>query len=936
MRQIFCLLLISLPSFLLAQTFTINGTIQDEQGQILPGAVVQLEYPWEEVIQSKVTSQTGKFFFENIEQGGYQIRISFLSYETQVLECNLSYNNHEFGAIKLLKSNLELNEFEVKDKAPLAQIIDDTTQYNASSFKTLKDANTGDLLEKMPGISNNNGELQAQGEKVERVLVDGKPFFGNDPKAAVQNIPAEMVDKIQIYDQKSQQAQFTGFDDGETSKTINIITKSDRKAGQFGRIYGGVGDDGKYKGGGNASLFNGDQRISIIGQSNNINIQNFSSEDLLGISGSSKGRRGGGSWKGGNSNFSVPQSNGISQTNAFGFNYNDQLGKKVKFSASYFGNLSENQLVENTQRYFVGRMENQVYTEDYISTRDNSNHRLNMDFNWEIDSLNSINIRPRLSLQTSAENSFTDSNTEFLSDALNTSNNDYQSELLGYNFRNNLLWRKKFKNKKNTFSLNINTTLNNNDSESRQLSDNILYKPVESNDIIDQETEFTSLGWQIRNNATYTIPHKEFGMFSISANYDVEEERISNYTYGLDSVSNTYSKVDDLLSGENNYITHTQYLNAGYNFRKGRDIFVLARLRAQTAQLSGDEIYPQNSTLDKSFQALLPFVFAKINISKTENLRIFYRSSADLPSGNELNYILNNSNPIQLSIGNPALNQSISHRVFFRYQKTNAEKANLFYANVGLTYTNNYIGTALYLPGSEAPILSQLDVPRSAQLSQSVNLDGYWSSNGYITYGLPLSKLRSNLNLSLNGAYIRRPGLINEEYNFSNNTNAGFGLGLSSNFSDQLDFNLSSKTSYNWVVNTIQEQLDANFINQNTTFKFAWVLKERLITRSNITHQYYDGLSDNLNQSFFLWSASIGLKLLKDQQGELAIEVFDILNQNQAIVRNITEVYYEDVQSNVLQQFFMLSFTYNFKNFNTGKQKSKKPEWKGGYPYGRG
>lgn len=936
MRQLFCLLLISLPGFLLAQTFTIKGTIQDEQGQILPGAVVQLEYPWEEVIHSKVTTQTGTFTFDNIEQGGYQIRISFLSYETQVLECNLSSKDYEFGAIQLQKSNLELNEFEVKEKAPLAQIIDDTTQYNASSFKTLKDASTGDLLEKMPGISNNNGELQAQGEKVERVLVDGKPFFGNDPKAAVQNIPAEMVDKIQIYDQKSQQAQFTGFDDGETSKTINIITKSDRKAGQFGRIYGGIGDDGKYKGGGNASLFNGDQRISVIGQSNNINIQNFSSEDLLGISGSSKGRRGGGSWRGGNSNFSVPQSNGISQTHALGFNYNDQLGEKVKFSASYFGNLSENQLVENTQRYFVGRMENQVYTEDYISTRDNSNHRLNMDFNWEIDSLNSINIRPRLSLQTSAENSFTDSNTEFLSDALNTSNNDYQSELLGYNFRNNLLWRKKFKDKKNTFSLNINTTINNNDSDSRQRSDNILYVPVESNDIIDQETAFTSLGWQIRNNATYTIPHKEFGMFSISANYDIEEERISNYTYGLDSISNTYSKVDDLLSGENNYFTHTQYVNAGYNFRKGRDVFVLARLRAQTAQLSGEEIYPQSSTLDKSFQALLPFVFARINISKTENLRIFYRSSTNLPSGNELNYILNNSNPIQLSIGNPALNQSISHRVFFRYQKTDAEKANLFYANVGLTYTNNYIGTALYLPGSEAPILSQLDVPRSAQLSQSVNLDGYWSSNGYITYGLPLSKLRSNLNLSLNGAYIRRPGLINEEYNYSNNTTAGFGLGLSSNFSDQLDFNLSSKTSYNWVVNTIQEQLDANFINQSTSFKFAWVLKERLITRSNITHQYYNGLSDNLNQSFFLWSASIGLKIFKDQQGELAIEVFDILNQNQAIVRNVTEVYYEDVQSNVLQQFFMLSFTYNFKNFNTGKQKSKKPEWNKGYPYGRG
>ena len=936
MKHLIASIILFIPFVVFSQSFSISGIVTDTENNTLPGAVIQLEYPWEESIETIVSSLDGSFQFKSVEEGGYKVKVSFLGFQSATFECTISDKNFNFGALKLEKQNLELEEYELTEKAPIAQISGDTTQYNASAFKTLKDASTGDLLEKMPGISNNNGELQAQGEKVERVLVDGKPFFGNDPKAAVQNIPAEMVDKIQVYDQKSQQAQFTGFDDGETSKTINIITKSDRKAGQFGRLYGGLGDESKYKVGGNASLFNGDQRISIVGQSNNINIQNFSSEDLLGISGSSKGRRGGGSWRGGNSNFSVPQSSGISQTHALGFNYNDQFGEKVKFSASYFGNLSENQLLENTQRYFVGRMENQVYTEDYISTRDNSNHRLNMDINWEIDSLNSINIRPRLSLQTSAENSLTDSNTEFLSDALNTSNNDYQSELLGYNFRNNLLWRKKFKDKKNTFSLNISTTINNNDSDSRQRSDNILYVPVESNDIIDQETDFNSLGWQIRNNATYTIPHKEFGMFSISANYDIEEERISNYTYGLDSVSNTYSKVDDLLSGENNYFTRTQYLNAGYNFRKGRDVFVLARLRAQTAQLSGEEIYPQSSTLDKSFQALLPFVFARINISKTENLRIFYRSSANLPSGNDLNYILNNSNPIQLSIGNPALNQSISHRVFFRYQKTDAEKANLFYANIGLTYTNNYIGTALYLPGSEAPILSQLDIPRSAQLSQSVNLDGYWSSNGYITYGLPLSKLRSNLNMSLNAAYIRRPGLINEEYNFSNNTNAGIGLGLSSNFSDQFDFNLSSKTSYNWIANTIQQQLDANFINQSTTFKFAWVLKERLITRSNISHQYYNGLSDNLNQSFFLWSASIGLKILKDQQGELAIEIFDILNQNQAISRNVTEVYYEDVQSNVLQQFLMLSFTYNFKNFNTGKQKSKKPEWNRGYPYGRG
>jgi hypothetical protein len=934
MRQLFGFILLCIPCILNAQSYNITGSISDENGTLLPGAVIQLEYPWEEIIESQVSTKEGNFTFKNIERGGYQIRISFLSYAVQIVECNLTNQDYNLGIIKLEKANLELEEFEIKEKAPIAQIVDDTTQYNASAFKTLNDANTEDLLEKMPGISNSNGELQAQGEKVERILVDGKPFFGNNTKAAVQNLPADMVDKIQIYDEKSQQAQFTGFDDGETTKTINIITKRDRKTGQFGRLYGSIGDNSKYKVGGNASLFNGDQRISIIGMSNNINIQNFSSEDLLGIS-NSKGRRRG-SWRGGNSNFTVPQASGISQTHALGFNYNDQLGEKVKISFSYFGNLSENILEEETQRYFVGRTINQTYYEEYTALTQGVNHRFNMDVNWKIDSLNSINVRPRLSIQSNTDNSYSDANTILVSDALNAFNNDYNSDLSGYNFRNNILWRRKFRNNKNTFSLNINSTINSNEIASKQRSDNVFYVPIETSEIIDQETAFTTVGWQTRTNASFTIPHKAFGMFSISADFDLQEERIQDYTRNLDTNTNTYSDIDEILSGENNYFTQTNSFNLGYNYRKGKDVFILARLKAQQARLDGETIFPQETSLSKNFQAILPFALARINISKTENLRIFYRSSANIPSGNDLNFVLDNSNPVQLSIGNPDLNQSISHRVFFRYQKTNAEKANLFYANIGFTYTDNYIGTAVYLPGSETQLISQLNISRSAQLTQKENLDGYWSSNAYVTYGLPVSKIKSNLNLSLNGAYIRRPGLIDELYNYSNNTNAGLGLGLSSNFSKSIDFNLSSNTAYNWVVNTIQKQLDANFVNQRTSFKFAWVLKEKLITRSNITHQYYKGLSDNLNQSFFLWSASLGIKLLKDQQAELAIEVFDILNQNQALVRNVTEIYYEDIQSNVLQQFFMLNFTYNFKNFNTGKKRSMSFDRNAAFPYGRG
>ena len=349
MQRILLYLFLLLPCLLQAQGLSISGTIIDQEAAVpLRGAHVQLLYPSEEEVQSSVTNDKGEFIFKDVEKGGYKLKVSFIGFTDFIQEVTLTKGDVDLGQLSLSEGAVNLEAVEVKEKLPLAQQEGDTTSYNANAFKTLKDASAEDMLKKMPGVIETNGRLQVQGENVGKVLVDGREFFGNDPNAALKNLPSEVISKIQVFDQASDQAQFTGFNDGNTTKTINIVTKAGISNANFGKLYAGYGTDDTYQAGGNTSFFDGNRRISIIGQTNNINRQNFASEDLLGVVGNN-GRRGargggggglggrGGGRRGGGvsaNDFLVEQAGGIATTNAFGINYSDKWGKKFTLSLS--------------------------------------------------------------------------------------------------------------------------------------------------------------------------------------------------------------------------------------------------------------------------------------------------------------------------------------------------------------------------------------------------------------------------------------------------------------------------------------------------------------------------------------------------------------------------------------------------------------------------
>jgi len=909
---------------LLAQKYNLQGQVVNKSDEsALIGAHVYLLAIQNSSEKITVTDLDGSFVLKELEIGIYQLKITHLGYETYEKEIHVK-SNVDLGRINMIEGT-RLKGVEIMEKIVPIEQQGDTMQFNAKAYKTLPDASAEELIEKMPTIDIDNGKVQAQGEDVTQVLVDGKAFFGNDPTAALRNLPAEVIDKIQVFDQQSDQSQFTGFDDGNTSKTINIITKPNMRNGKFGKIYGGYGYEDKYQAGGNVNVFNGDQRISIIGQSNNINKQNFAKEDLLGILGTSNNKRGGGrGGRGGGgkgqgssvNDFLIPQQGGVATTHAFGLNYTDKWGEKMEVEGSYFFNYTDNLSEESLIQNFVDNEEVQEsYLEGSSTTNLNQNHRLNARLTYDINDKNSLILRPRLSWQGNDGLSNTLGENQIGNRLTSQTTNTYEASLTALNFSNNLLWRHKFEKRRRTFSINFSNGFAPKSGSNNLFSENQYFRNTTLTDTLNQQSILDLNNLTLGTNIQYTEPLGRTAMLMFNYRLSYQQEESDQSVFDFSSGTNEYDVFNESLSNifSNDYQTHQ--LGGGYNYRKRNNLMVMVRANVQYATLVNEQAFPFDQTVTNNFLNILPMAVLRIGDRKTKNLNIFYRTSTQLPSIEQLQNVLDNSNPIQLSTGNPNLVQSFQHRLFAKYSKTSVEKSSVFFVLLSGSYTNNYIANSLYLSGSDAPIFSDFGIENDAQLSLPVNLDGYWNTRALMTYGFPVEKLSSNLNIDLSANYNTIPGLINEQLNTSSTATFGVGLTLGSNISENLDFTIASRSSYNSTQNSLQLQANTNFLNQKTRLKFNWIIADGWIFRTDLTHQYYDGLAEDLDTNYLLWNASIGKKFFENDRGEISISAFDILKQNVNIMRNITEVYIEDVQTNALQQFVMLNFKYDIRHF---------------------
>jgi uncharacterized membrane protein YgcG len=930
MKSLFCCVAILLyAAAAWGQGNAIMGRVVDGESQApLIGAHLMLLQLPDSVTQATTTNVDGRFVFRDLRSGSYELSISYLGYETKVRAIEVTSGPLRLGDIALAEGAVNLEQVQVTGRVPPATQRGDTLQFNADAYKVNPDASAEDLLRKMPGVTVEGGQVQAQGEQVQRVLVDGKPFFGDDPMAALRNLPAEVIAQIQVFDQASDQAQFSGFNDGETTRGINIITRPGMNTGQFGKIFAGYGDEERYQAGGIVNVFKGDTRLSIIGQTNNINQQNFASEDLVGVTGAQssggRGRMGGGSGRGGGrpggggtsaSDFLVPQQDGIATTHALGINYSDKWGKKAEVSGSYFFNFSDNDARNDIFRDFVSTSDfGQTYSEESISNRQNINHRFNFRLEYTIDSSNSIILQPRFSLQQndgreetlglSVLGAFPQSSTDYL----------FQPELSGLDFSNMLLWRHRFAKAGRTFSVNLNTGYNRNSGERFLRSINTIFTDLMLADSLDQRAELLTNGWSATANTIYTEPLGEKSQLQFNYQYSYQQSDSEQETYDFVANGQGYDAFNPLLSNifDNEYVA--QRAGAGLR-RSGEKGTFNFRMTLEWADLRSTQAFPLDAQVNRSFFNVLPSLFYRYRFSRQEQLRFFYRPSTAPPSISQLQEVVNNSNPLFLRAGNPLLEQSYQHRLMAHYSKTNLEKSSVLFVMLSGQLTEDYVGNSTFIARRDTLVAQGILLPQGGQYIQPINLDGYWNVRGMVTYGQPVAWLKSNLNANFSADYVRQPGLINGALNYARNTRLGGGLTLASNISPRVDFIASSQSNYTFVENTLNTALDNNFFNQSSRLGFNLIIGKGFVFNTELNHQLFRGLSDAFNQDFFLWNMGLGKKFFGKQQGELRLTAFDLLGQNTSIRRSVTDAFVEDLQTIVLQRYFMLTFTYNIRNF---------------------
>ena len=473
---------------------TVTAQIADLKGRIVEG---KTDSPVEGVhirltgvtdtskMHLATSGADGSFAFSRLPRQPYKIDVTRIGYKKLSGTIQIDRAEVDIGNLRMAESAIPLREVVIEGILPPVEQMGDTTEYNARSFKTNPDASAEDLIAKMPGMLVDNGSVKAGGEVVQQVLVDGKPFFGRDPTIALRNLPADLVEKVQVYDKKSDQAELTGFDDGKVTKTSNIVTKPERRTTQFGKLNGGYGEDSRYTAGGNINFFAGERRLTVIGLSNNVNQQNFSIMDLLGLFGSG-GPQGGAAAGGSNSdplgdgnifgnfssaglrtvtNFLVGQQNGISSAHSLGTNYNDSWGQNLAVSGSYFFNLIDNENDQTLNRqYLLSPDSSSFYREKSIAESKNYNHRIDLRFQYSIDSSNSLIITPRLNFQDNrSSSSLTGISSLSETVPLNQVDNSTRASAWGYNLSTNILFTHRFSTRGRTISFDFGVDANRKD-----------------------------------------------------------------------------------------------------------------------------------------------------------------------------------------------------------------------------------------------------------------------------------------------------------------------------------------------------------------------------------------------------------------------------------------------------------------------------------------
>ena len=940
---ILCLFFV-FPTTAHAQTAALRGRFIDSNSRApVPSVKVKLTHLADTTITHEATANdSGVFRFPRLEVQRYRLETTRVGYAPLKITIPVTGADQDAGVLALDAIDIPISGITVRDSPSPAIQKADTTEFRASAVKTHRDATAEDLVQKLPGVTMESGQIRAQGEQVQQVLVNGRPFMGSDPTAAMRNLPAEVVDRIQVYDRSSDQSEFSGFDDGQSQKTMNFILR-DQKA-RFGKVYAGQGDQGLYQAGGNITQVRGATRLTLLGMSNNINQQNFSPQDLFGAmsgSGASGGgprmmmfggggggrgpggggqmmRMGGGGFGGGGfdpSSFRVGQQSGLSTTHAGGFNYVGQWGKKLQVSSSVFANDTDTENTQTLARQYLPPQDSLAYY-DQLATSDtrNGNQRADARFEWTPDSLNSVILQPRLYFQkTESRSDERASNHSAMGSVLSAARNDNISENDGNNLSNRLTLRHRFARRGRNVSAEINAghTLRDGTGSRRSLADYYDGTNVTS-DTLDQQSTSRTVTNSLSSRLAYTEPLARGWQAQLIWNPSLTRSESDARAFGLNPVNGAYNLPDSALS--NSFENRTTIQSGGLSVLHSRGPWrLLTTTSFQRLALESEQTFPASRTIERTYDDVLPSVTLSGTFANRRNLRLAYSTSTNAPSIGQLQNVVNNSNPLSLSSGNPNLRPTYSQTLSLRVSEADPARSRSRFLFGNLTRTSHPISNATITAPADM-VVDGIALARGTQLTRPVNLDlESWNANTFAVYSRPATFLKSNLSFHSGGAFSRTPSQLGEAVNIANNWSVRGGSTLASNISQNLDFTLSYFGTYTFARSTIATSNNGDYYTHSVGLRFNAVVGPGVVLRQELNHNLQSGVPSEYGQDVVMWNSTVGKKFLKDGKGEVRLTATDVLEQERSVNRSITESYVQDSSDRTLGRYLQAVVTYTFR-----------------------
>ena len=908
-----CLLLISYVGF--AQNLTIQGTLKDSiAGRALNAATVSLVYANDSSLVSfSRTNEAGVFNFKNVAPGSYLISVSYVGYIPKwVPVLTATEKTVEMGVIFMNDVNT-MSTVTVTARRPPVVINGDSVEFNSENFKTAPNAVVEDLLKKMPGMEvDKAGGITVNGKKVTKVFVNGKEFFTGDPVMATKNLPADAVDKIQVYDRKSDQAMFTGIDDGSEETAINLKLKKDRNKSTFGKLNAGAGTPSVFDTQGNINVINNDEQFSAIGGANNTNRQNFSGRNIVNFSGGGGGRPGAGggvtvNFSGGSGETDA-NAQGIAETYSIGGNYSNLFNsKKTEFNANLsISDVERNNISSSfTQNLTPGNAFNRISNSNSIAGNKQQNFGSTIDH--KVTDNFSFRFTPSIGLQQTTNYSEDSTQTYLTNGSLLNSNATIASSASdAVNAASTLLLRKKFAKKGRTLSSTITQSFNRSNSTGNQFTEQLTYnKNVLTNDsILDQKNIRKGENTSYSANLIYTEPLGKKSLLEFNSYISKSIGSSSRKIYDYNSLTDDYGNLNTRLTNEFN--SEYTYSGGGMSYRSNQKKYNFATgVSLQNAVLDGENI-SLKTRLSQSFQDILPNATFRYNFSQTKNFNLDYRTSTNQPSITQLQPVLDQSNINRQSIGNPDLKRSYVHNLNIRFFSSKILAGKSFFSTLNASTTNNSI------------VNYDSVLPNRTILTRPVNVNGAYRINGSMNYGFGIKKLKSRLSFGLNAGLNNNISYANGLLNTIVTKSTGPSMSYTYIVDDVIDINLTARYSFSQTSNEVNPTLNTNFLTKVFGADMTNYLPFNIVLNQSFNYAINTGRAEGFNTAIPIWNASFSKFFLKNKRAEIKMSAFDLLNKNIGINRNVSQNQIVDRSYNVISQYFLLSFTYSLQKSGLG------------------